>query len=62
MSIIKPNIQNTKRKGGGTKADANHKPAAIEKPIEYRFTKGRDAGTCIPVRNYSITRMARIAP
>jgi len=36
MSIIKPNIQKTKGKGGGTKADTNHKPAAIEKP--YRIS------------------------
>jgi hypothetical protein len=61
MPIIKPNIQKTKRKGGGTKADTNHNPAAIEKPIEYRFMRWRVAGTCLPVRKYSITRMARIA-
>jgi hypothetical protein len=37
ISIIKPNIQRTKRKGGGTKADINHNTAATEKPIEYRL-------------------------
>ena len=41
LSIIKPNIQKRKRKGGGTKADTNHNPAEIEKPIEYRLTSGR---------------------
>ncbi|MGC2685027.1 MAG: hypothetical protein WA323_24470, partial [Candidatus Nitrosopolaris sp.] len=50
ISIIKPNIQRTKRKGGGTKADINHNPAAIEKPMEYRFTSGRVAGMFLPVR------------
>jgi hypothetical protein len=61
ISIIKPKIQKTKRKGGGIKADTNHKPAEIEKPIEYRVTSGRVEGTCLPVRRYSITRMVRIA-
>jgi hypothetical protein len=57
ISIIKPNIQRTKRKGGETEADTNHNSAATEKPSEYRFTCV--AGTPLPVRKYSTTRMTR---
>jgi hypothetical protein len=61
ISIINPIIQKTKRKGGGIKAEINHRPAAIEKPIVYLVTRGRVEGACLPVRRYWITRMVRIA-
>ena len=37
--------------GGGTNADTNHIPAAIENPMEYLVVSWRAAGTCLLVRD-----------